>query len=85
VASAEMSANNPLTDGSGVIDGIPPQPPGEFAKIDIVLQVDEDGLLVLHATERSTQKALEIKVRVGMSAQELEAAMSSVSKIAVSS
>jgi molecular chaperone DnaK len=85
VLSEELSANNPLNDGSRTIDGIPPQPRGQFAKIDMILSVDEDGLLVLHATELSTQKQLEIRVRVGMSAEELEAAVASVSKIAVSS
>jgi molecular chaperone DnaK len=85
VVSEELSANNPLTDGVGVIDGIPPQPPGQFARITIQMDIDDDGLLVVRATEQSTQKNLEIKVRVGMSDQELEDAVSSVSKIAVSS
>jgi molecular chaperone DnaK (HSP70) len=85
VLSPELSANNPLTDGSGVIDGIPPQPPGQYAQIDIAMAIDDDGLLVLNATERSTSKNLEIKVRVGMSEQELDDAVNAVSQIAVSS
>jgi molecular chaperone DnaK (HSP70) len=85
VVSEELSANNPLTGASDTIDGIPPQPPGQYAQIDILMEIDDDGLLVLQATERSTRKNLEIKVRVGMSEQELEDAVSSVSKIAVSS
>jgi molecular chaperone DnaK (HSP70) len=84
VVSRELSANTPLTDGSGVIDGIPPQPPGQHAQIDIVMSIDEDGLLVLHATETGTRKSLEIRVRVGMSDQELDDAVTAVSQIAVS-
>ena len=84
VLSPELSANTPLTDGSGEIDGIPPQPRGQYAQIDIVLSIDEDGLLVLNATERSTRRNLEIKVRVGMSDQELDDAATAVSKIAIS-
>ena len=81
--SPELAANTALTDGSGVIDGIPPQPRGQYAQIDIVLSIDEDGLLVLNATERSTRRNLEIKVRVGMSDQELDDAATAVSKIAI--
>ena len=85
VLSQELSANNPLTDGSGVINDIPPQPPGQFARIDINMAIDDDGLLVLDAVEHLTQQQLTIEVRVGMSEQELDAAVSSISKIAVSS
>ena len=77
VLSQELSANNPLTDGSGVIDGIPPQPPGQFAQIDINMAIDDDGLLVLR--RRRAQHAastLTIEVRVGMSEQELDDAVS---------
>jgi molecular chaperone DnaK len=84
VASPDLSANKQLTD-AGLIDGIPPQPPGQFAKIDIEMSISDDGLLKVHATERSTGKELEIKVQVGMSVQDVEAAASAVSKIAVSS
>lgn len=85
VVGEELSANRPLTDGSGIIDGIPPQPPGQFAKINIIMEIDEDGLLVVRATELSTSKNLEIKVRVGMSEQELDDAFNAISKIAVTS
>ena len=84
VVSEELSANRPLTDGSATIDGIPPQPPGQFAQVDIVMEIDHDGLLVVRAKELSTNKDLEIKVRVGMSEQEIDDAVSAISKIAVS-
>jgi molecular chaperone DnaK len=85
VVSPELSANRPLTEGSGIIDGIPPQRPGRFAQISILMEIDEDGLLVVQATELSTQKELEIRVRVGMSQQELDDAADAIAKIAVSS
>lgn len=85
VVSEELSANNPLDDGSGKITGIPRQPPGGAAKIDIVMSIDEDGLLQLRATERSTGNDLVIKVSVGLSAEELGLAIDTVSKISVSS
>jgi len=84
VVSEELSANKPLTDGSGLITGIPPQPEGRFAKINIVLEIDEDGLLRLHATELSTSKELVIEARVGLSETALREAIESVSKISVS-
>jgi molecular chaperone DnaK len=85
VVSEELSANNPLDDGSGCITGIPPQPVGEFAKIDTVMSIDEDGLLQLRATERSTGNELVIKVTVGLSTEQLGLAIDTVSKISVSS
>ncbi|MGH3867576.1 MAG: Hsp70 family protein [Pseudonocardiaceae bacterium] len=85
VVSEELSANNPLDDGSGKITGIPPQPVGGSAKIDIVMSIDEDGLLQLRATERSTGNDLVIKVAVGLSAEQLGLAIDAVSKISVSS
>lgn len=85
VVSEELSANNPLNDGSGRITGIPPQPVGQLAKIDIVMSIDEDGLLQLRATERSTGNALVIKVTVGLSTEQLGQAIDAVSKISVSS
>jgi molecular chaperone DnaK len=84
VVSEELSANTPLTDGSGLITGIPPQPEGRFAQINIVLAIDEDGLLGLHATELSTGKDLLIQARVGLSKAELRDAIDSVAKISVS-
>ncbi|MBV9164173.1 MAG: Hsp70 family protein [Pseudonocardiales bacterium] len=85
VVSEELSANNPLHDGSGRITGIPPQPVGQLAKIDIVMSIDEDGLLQLRATERSTGNDLVIKVAVGLSTEQLGQAIDAISKISVSS
>jgi len=85
VVSEELPANNPLNEGSGRITGIPPQPVGQFATIDIVMSIDEDGLLHLRATERSTGNDLVIKVAVGLSAEKLGHAIDAVSKISVSS
>jgi molecular chaperone DnaK (HSP70) len=82
--SPELSANTPLTEGRGVIDGIPPQPPGRYARVDIAMSIDEDGLLMLHATEAETGRSLEIRVRVGLSDQEVDDAVAAVSTIAVS-
>ena len=84
VVSPELSANTPLTEGRGVIDGIPPQPPGRYARVDIAMSIDEDGLLMLHATEAETGRSLEIRVRVGLSDQEVDDAVAAVSTIAVS-
>ncbi|HXT45976.1 MAG TPA: Hsp70 family protein [Pseudonocardiaceae bacterium] len=85
VASEEPSANNPLDDGSGRITGIPAQPVGKFAKIDIAMSIDEDGLLQLRATERSTGNDLVIKVTVGLSTEKVGQAVDTVSKISISS
>ena len=85
VVSEELSANNPLTNGSGRITGIPPQPFGKLAKVNIVMSIDGDGLLQLRATERSTGNDLIIKVTVGLSTEQLGQAIDAVSKISVSS
>ncbi len=84
VVSDERSANNPLDDGSGCITGIPPQPVGKLAKIDIVMSIDEDGLLQLRATERSTGNELIIRITVGLSTEQLGHAINAVSKISIS-
>ncbi len=85
VLSEELAANNPITEGSGLITGVPRQPVGQFASIDIVMSIDEDGLLQLRATERSTGNDLVIKVAVGLSAERLGIAIDAVSKISISS
>ncbi|MGH3696352.1 MAG: Hsp70 family protein [Pseudonocardiaceae bacterium] len=85
VLSEELAANNPITEGSGLITGVPRQPVGQFASIDIVMSIDSDGLLALRATERSTGNDLVIKVAVGLSAERLGIAIDAVSKISISS
>jgi molecular chaperone DnaK len=83
VRSEELSQNIALTDGSGLIEGIPPQLRG--APIDITMSINEDGLLELHAKERTSGNELRIKVVVGMSTEQLDDAIETVSKISVSS
>jgi molecular chaperone DnaK len=85
VAGAELADNTPIVNGSGVISGIPAQPSGRFAKVDMVMSIDQDGLLRLHATERSTRKDLVIEVAIGLTEEELGDAIDTVSKITVSS
>jgi molecular chaperone DnaK len=85
VANEELSANSPLTDGTGLITGIPRQQPGRFATIDILMSIDEDGLLQLQATEQSTGRDLSIRVSVGLSSEKLDDAIDRSSKITVSS
>ena len=84
VLSPELAGNTALTNGSGVITGIPPRPRGVPA-IDVEMSIDEDGLLQLHATERESGQNLRIEVNVGLSADELSEAIQAVSAIAVSS
>ncbi|HWM60197.1 MAG TPA: Hsp70 family protein [Pseudonocardia sp.] len=83
VLSPELPANIPLTNGSGVISGIPPRPRGVPA-IDVVMSIDADGLLQLRARERESGHDLVIEVSIGLSAAELGDAIDAVSKIAVS-
>jgi molecular chaperone DnaK (HSP70) len=83
VLSPELAANIPLTNGSGVISGIPPRPRGVPA-IDVVMSIDADGLLQLRARERESGHDLVIEVSIGLSAAELGDAIDAVSKIAVS-
>jgi hypothetical protein len=49
------------------------------------MSIDEDGLLQLHATERSTGNDLVIKVAIGLSGERLGLAIDAVSKITISS
>jgi molecular chaperone DnaK len=85
VLSEDVGANKPLTDADGTITGIPPQPPGQTADIDIVMSVNQDGLLQLYAKERSTGHDLTIQTSVGMTVTELDEAIDAASKITVSS
>jgi molecular chaperone DnaK len=85
IVSEDLSANAPLTNGAGLITGIPPQPVGGSAAIDVVMSIDEDGLLQLRATEQTTGKDLVIKVNVGLSSEQLGEAIDASSKISVTS
>ncbi|GAB3862830.1 hypothetical protein GCM10028822_43160 [Hymenobacter terrigena] len=81
-----MTAGNstPLTDGAGVIDGLPPLPIG--SPVHIEMTVDNEGLLTVDATEPSTGKSLHIQVRVSvLSSEEVVEATNRVSALTVSS
>ncbi|WP_424187974.1 Hsp70 family protein [Actinokineospora sp. G85] len=64
VAGPDLGENKALTEGRGVIDGLPPGPAG--VPVDITMAVDEEGLLHLRASERTSGSSLEIKVRVSV-------------------
>ena len=85
VLSPELAANNPLTNGSGVISGIPPRPRGTPA-IDVAMSIDEDGLLQLRATEReSGPRPAHRGGRRAVHGRARATPIQAVSKIAVSS
>jgi len=84
VAGPEMFENKELNAGRGTIEGLPPLP--RNSPIDIVMEVDEEGLLIVNATEPSTGKNLDIRVRVSvLSEEQVEEAVSAVSALTVSS
>lgn len=84
VAGQEMEENKFLNDGAGTIDGLPPLPVG--SPVHITMEVDNEGLLAVHAKEQSTGKDLTIKVRVGvLTDEEVEEATRVVSGLTVSS
>ncbi|TVT59472.1 Hsp70 family protein [Amycolatopsis rhizosphaerae] len=83
-AGRELDENKPLTDGAGVIDGLPPLPIG--SPVHIEMTVDNEGLLTVDATEPSTGKSLHIQVRVSvLSSEEVVEATNRVSALTVSS
>jgi molecular chaperone DnaK len=84
VAGPDLTENKALNEGRGSITGLPALPAG--SPVDIQLEVDKEGLLKLNATERSTGKDLEVKVRVSvLSAEQIDEATKIVSGITVSS
>ena len=58
----DLAYNNPIDHDSGLVTGIPPGPAG--TPIDISMQIDEEGLLSLTATEPQTGTELTIHVRI---------------------
>jgi molecular chaperone DnaK len=64
VASERIEDNKPVSQGSGVIAGIPPLP--AQSPIDIRMSVDEEGLLQMHATEPVSGRQLDIQVSVSV-------------------
>ncbi|GAA2806593.1 Hsp70 family protein [Saccharopolyspora taberi] len=84
VAGPELAENKALNEGKGLIDGLPPLPAG--SPVNIRMTVDAEGLLELNATEPSTGRSLDIKVRVSVrSDEEVAAATEVVAGITVSS
>lgn len=84
VAGPEMSENKFLNEGKGSITGLPPLPKGSPLKIE--MEVDDEGLLRVEATEPSTGKSLRIEVRVSvLSEEQIEEATKTVSALTVSS
>lgn len=84
VAGPDLAENKALNEGRGSITGLPALPAG--SPLDIQLEVDEEGLLRLKATERSTGKDLTVEVRVSvLSAEQVDEARKIVSGITVSS
>ncbi len=84
VAGPELAQNKAINEGAGRIEGLPPLPAG--SPIDMRMTVDAEGLLELTATERSTGKSLDIKVRVSVrSDEEVAEATRAVAGITVSS
>ena len=84
VAGRAMSENKLLNESNRSIKGLPPLPKG--SPVQIVMTVDAEGLLQVNATEPSTGKALEIKVKVSvLSEEQVEEATSTVSALTVSS
>lgn len=84
VAGPDLAENKELNEGRGSIPCPPGLPAG--SPVDIRLQVDAEGLLILHATERSTGKELKVEVRVSvLSTEQVDEATKIVSGITVSS
>lgn len=84
VAGRGMSENKFLNEGRGSITGLPPLPKG--SPLQIVMSVDEEGLLKVKASEPSTGKELKIEVKVSvLSDEQVEEAAHTVSALTVSS
>ena len=83
-AAPEMASNKSVDKGEGLITDLPPLPAN--APIDIVMNIDSEGLLEVKAAEPSSGKNLTIKVRISLlSEEEVIDARSAVSLIAVRS
>jgi molecular chaperone DnaK (HSP70) len=82
--SRELDANKAVDKGAGEITGLPSLKRG--SPVDITMNIDDEGLLRLHAVERSTSKKLEIEVRVSiLSESEVQEAREVVAGITVRS
>jgi hypothetical protein len=82
VESRELSANKQVDHGAGRISGLPPLPKG--SPVDIDMTVDDEGLLTVHAVERSTGEDLVIEVRISvLSKEDVDQAKQALSGLAV--
>jgi molecular chaperone DnaK (HSP70) len=80
--SPELDANKPVDHGDGEISGLPPLRRG--SPVEIVMKIDDEGLLNVRAVEPGTGKELEINVRVSiLSEAEVEEAREVVAGITV--
>jgi molecular chaperone DnaK (HSP70) len=80
--SPELDANKAVDQGAGEISGLPALRKG--SPIEIVMKIDDEGLLNLHAVEPSTRKELDIDVRVSiLSEAEVQQAKEVVAGITV--
>jgi len=82
--SPDLSANKPVDRGNGLITGLPPLPAG--SPIDIMMTVDDEGLLTVRAIEPTSGKNLTIEVRVSvLTEEEVVRATEKISAITVRS
>ena len=82
VESSELSANKAIDRGAGMISGLPPLPKG--SPVDLDMTVSDEGLLTVHAVERSTGKDLVIEVRISvLSKEDVDQAKQALSGLAV--
>jgi len=83
-AAPEMASNKSVDKGEGLITGLPPLPAN--APIDIVMNIDSEGLLEVKAAEPSSGRNLTIQVRISLLTEaEVVDARSAVALIAVRS
>jgi molecular chaperone DnaK len=84
VAGEELAENKPLNEGKGTIGPLPPLP--AKSPIKIRMSVDNEGLLVLDATEPTSGRSVNIQVRVSvLSSEEVDRATEIVGGLTVSS
>jgi molecular chaperone DnaK (HSP70) len=84
VRGSAMTENKLLNEGNKTISDLPSLPKG--SPVAIVMEVDDEGLLEVEATDQTTGKKVNINVKVSvMSTEQVEQATSVVSALTVSS
>jgi molecular chaperone DnaK len=82
VESEDLSANRSVDHGKGTIEGIPALPAN--SPIDVLMNVDQEGLLKVTATEPTSGIDLKITVRISvLSEEEVVQAQAMLKKISV--